>query len=234
MPDARLKPPLDEAALAATVDKEPSLYAKLAQVMAEIGYVEKRGHNSFHGYKYVTEADLVDAVRSKLAARNVVVLPSLTGIDERPIKTAKGKDSTITTARVAFTFCDGDSGETHTAEWAGAGDDPADKGLYKAMTGAAKYFLMKSFLIPTGDDPEADAGTDQRAAESAPPAPETISEAEAIALYTDARRAGVPDDHLARAIAHVSQAKATKLEELTGQQALKVGEWISRQQDTPA
>lgn len=145
-------------------DVPKSLYAKLAEVMLEIGYVEKRGHNAFHGYKYVTEADLVDAVRSKLAARNVVVLPSLTGIEERPIKTAKGKDSTITTARVAFTFCDGDTGQTHTSEWAGAGDDPADKGLYKAMTGAAKYFLMKSFLIPTGDDPEADAGTDERAA----------------------------------------------------------------------
>lgn len=134
-----------------------SLYSKLADVMGEIGYVEKRGRNEFHGYSYATEADLVDAVRSKLAERNVVMIPSLTNVSERPIKTAKGKDSTLTTARIAFTFCDGDSGETHSADWAGAGDDPADKGLYKAMTGAAKYFLMKSFLIPTGDDPEADS-----------------------------------------------------------------------------
>jgi hypothetical protein len=208
--------------------KPLSLYAKLAQVMAEIGYVEKRGHNSFHGYKYVTEADLVDAVRSKLAARNIVVIPSLTGIDERAIKTAKGKDSTITTARIAFTFCDGDSGQTHTAEWAGAGDDPADKGLYKAMTGAAKYFLMKSFLIPTGDDPEADAGTDQRAAESAPPPPETIKDTEAKALYDEAQSAGIPDDKLLQAIAHVSQARASKLEDLTGPQALKLGAWIEK------
>ncbi len=145
---------------------QSSLYTKLAQVMAEVGYVEKRGYNSFHGYKYVTEADLVDAVRTKLAARNVVVIPSLSDIAERPIKTAKGKDSTVTTARVAFTFCDGDSGETHTAEWAGAGDDAADKGLYKAMTGAAKYFLMKAFLIPTGDDPEADSSRDDSSAGS--------------------------------------------------------------------
>ena len=139
-----------------------SLYSKLAAVMRDIGYVEKRGHNSFHNYDYVTEADLVDAVRSKLAARNVILIPSLSGIDERGVTNAKGKESTITTVRVAFTFCDGDSGQTHTAEWAGSGDDPADKGLYKAYTGAVKYFLMKSFLIPTGDDPEADSGTDER------------------------------------------------------------------------
>lgn len=139
-----------------------SLYAKLAEVMQEIGYVKKAGRNKFHGYDYVTEADLVDAVREKLAIRNVVVIPSVTAIDERAVTSDKGKHSTITTVRVAFTFCDGDSGEMHKAEWAGAGDDPADKGLYKAYTGAVKYFLMKSFLIPTGDDPEADEGTDKR------------------------------------------------------------------------
>lgn len=137
--------------------KPKALYAKLAEVMGEIGYVEKRGRNQFHGYSYATEADLADAVRSKLAARNVIVIPTLRDIDERSITTAKGKGSTVTTARIAFTFCDGDSGQTHTAEWAGAGEDAVDKGLYKAMTGAAKYFLMKSFLIPTGDDPEADS-----------------------------------------------------------------------------
>lgn len=143
-----------------------SLYSKLAAVMSEIGYVEKRGRNEFHGYNYATEADLADAVRSKLAERNVMLIPSLTNVNERAIKTAKGKDSTLTTARISFTFCDGDSGQTHTADWAGAGDDPADKGLYKAMTGAAKYFLMKSFLIPTGDDPEHDS---RRPEEVGPP-----------------------------------------------------------------
>lgn len=147
-----------------TADVPRSLYAKLAEVMQEIGYVQKRGRNKYHGYDYVTEADLVDAVREKLAKRNVVVIPSVTSIDERPVTSDKGKHSTITTVRVAFTFCDGDSGEMHRAEWAGAGDDPADKGLYKAYTGAVKYFFMKSFLIPTGDDPEADDQTDNRSA----------------------------------------------------------------------
>lgn len=209
-----------------------NLYAKLAEVMAEIGYVEKRGHNTFHGYRYVTEADLVDAVRDKLAARNVVVLPSLTGIEERPIKTAKGKDSTITTARVAFTFCDGDTGQTHTAEWAGAGDDPADKGLYKAMTGAAKYFLMKAFLIPTGDDPEADAGTDERSSggqASAPPPPEPkISEDDARKLYAEAQAANIADDRLALAVSHATQGHGSTLADLTGPQAVKVGAWIDK------
>jgi hypothetical protein len=60
---------------------------------------------------------------------------------------------------------DSESGERHDCEWAGQGDDGADKGVYKAYTGALKYFLMKTFLIPTGDDPEGDSRTDQRASE---------------------------------------------------------------------
>ena len=31
------------------------------------------------------------------------------------------------------------------------------KGLYKAFTGSMKYFLMKNFLVATGDDPEQDS-----------------------------------------------------------------------------
>ena len=50
-------------------------------------------------------------------------------------------------------------------EWAGQGDDPADKGLGKAYTNAIKTFLREQFLIPQGDDPEADERTDARAAQ---------------------------------------------------------------------
>lgn len=167
-----------------------SLYGKLAEVLGEVGYVQKKGRNNFHNYNYVTEQDLVEAVREKLAARNIVLIPSVTGIDERPVKTAKGVDSCVTTVRVAFTFCDGDSGETHTAEWAGAGDDPADKGLYKAYTGAMKYFLMKSFLIPTGDDPEADERTDARS-ESGQRRASGNGSAPTSATLTDEQRARI-------------------------------------------
>lgn len=141
---------------AVTEDRPKGLFSKLADVMAEVGYVEKRGRNTFHNYDYVTEADLVEAVRSKLAERQIVLIPSVGDIGERPVTTDKGKQSTVTTVRVKFTFIDGATGETHSAEWAGSGDDASDKGLYKAYTGALKYFLMKAFLIPTGDDPEAD------------------------------------------------------------------------------
>lgn len=130
----------------------PSLFAKLAAITAEIGHVEARGMNDFLKTKYVTEEDIIDAVREKLTDRNICVLPSMGTIGERGAKTAKGKDTTITTARIAFTFCDGDTGQTYTCEWAGQGEDGSDKGLTKAGTSALRTFLLKTFFVVAGDD----------------------------------------------------------------------------------
>jgi hypothetical protein len=131
------------------------LYAKLAEVMALVGRIEKRGYNDFHKYNYATESDIVEAVRMGLAERSVMIIPSVREVRH---------EGTLTTALMVFTLVDGGTGECAHHDWAGTGDDKGDKGLYKAMTGALKYFLLKTFLMPTGDDPEADEATDKRAA----------------------------------------------------------------------
>lgn len=141
-------------------DQKPlPLAAKLAAIMAEVEAVPKRGHNEHFGYDFATEADIAGAIRKGMAARKVFLLPSVTSYADQTIIT-KGdrgeKSKTITTIKMAFTFLDGESGDCQTCEWAGRGEDSSDKGLYKAMTGAVKFFLMKAFLIPTGDDPEID------------------------------------------------------------------------------
>ncbi len=163
----------------ADITPEAGLFLKIAQVMAEIGRVEKKGYNDFHKYKYVTEADLVEAVRAKLADRNVALIPGVVSVDGREYTTDRGKNSVVTTVVMSFTFVDGDTGAMFRSEWAGQGDDPADKGLYKAYTGALKYFLMKTFLIPTGDDPEADKSTDERSSSRQPYTSQTIPASEA-------------------------------------------------------
>jgi hypothetical protein len=68
---------------------------------------------------------------------------------------------------MTFSLLDGESGERLDFPWVGAGTDKGDKGIYKALTGGAKYFLLKMFLIATGDDPEReDVKTIQPAAPS--------------------------------------------------------------------
>jgi hypothetical protein len=74
--------------------------------------------------------------------------------------TPSGKQALLT-LRFTWTLTDGDSGETISFQSVGTGADSGDKAAYKAATGALKYALLTGFLIPTGDDPEADLATDR-------------------------------------------------------------------------
>lgn len=134
-------------------DTPKTLVAKLAAVMAVVERVPKNGYNDFHRYRYAMEADIVAVVRQELASRHVMLVPSVESMQREPVGE---KGQILTTLTMTFTFLDGESGETLTRSWIGAGTDKEDKGAYKAMTGGEKYFLLKTFLMPTGDDPEAD------------------------------------------------------------------------------
>ncbi|MBH0331449.1 hypothetical protein ABH14_16870 [Brevibacillus brevis] len=145
---------------------EKTLVKKLAQVMKQVKYIQKRGKNKFHNYTYATESDVSEKIREELAERNVMMIPSVVGHSTREHTNQKGNREYICTVDMQFTFLDGDSGETITFNTIGEGQDAGDKGPYKAITGAQKYALMKAFMIPTGDDPEADEGVDQRNSEA--------------------------------------------------------------------
>uniref|UniRef100_A0A6M3LED9 Putative Erf family protein n=1 Tax=viral metagenome TaxID=1070528 RepID=A0A6M3LED9_9ZZZZ len=138
-----------------------SLAGKLVAVMAAIDYIPKRGHNQPQNYDYVRDADIADTVRKEMVAQRVVMLPRTTRNSVREITSAKGNIITINTVEMDFTFIDADSGESFIISTVGEGMDSGDKGVYKAMTGATKYALLKAFQIPTGDDPEADDGPAQ-------------------------------------------------------------------------
>lgn len=122
-----------------------SIYKKIAQVMANINRIPKRGFNKHHNYDYVLEADLLDNIRPILLEAKLVLFPTI--LEEQ-------RTGDFTKVKMEFTLADIETGETIKSVFWGEGQDKQDKGLYKAYTGATKYFLMKTFLIPTGDDPE--------------------------------------------------------------------------------
>lgn len=128
-----------------------TLPAKLAEVMAAVERIPKRGRNDFHKYDYATEADIAATVRKELAERHVMLIPSIVG-EERHVVGDKG--DVLTVLHMEMEFLDGESNQSLKKPWRGYGTDKSDKGGYKAMTGGEKYFLLKTFLMPTGDDPE--------------------------------------------------------------------------------
>jgi hypothetical protein len=151
-----------------------TLARKLAEVMGAVKHVPKRGRNTFHNYDYATEADIADAVRELLAARQVVLVPQVNSVSYEP---RGDKGEMLTTVTMTISIIDGESGEQINVPWMGSGSDKLDKGLYKAITGGTKYFLLKLLLIPTGDDPEEDkpeTATERKPVKAAPSRPSTL------------------------------------------------------------
>lgn len=144
------------------MEEVKNLVSKLAKVMQEVKYIQKTGFNTFHKYKYATEADVNEKVREELAKLNIAMFPSIISHSMREHTNRSGSVEYITCVNMEFTFVDGDTGESFTINMSGEGQDAGDKGIYKAIAGAQKYALMKAFMIPTGDDPEADEGVDER------------------------------------------------------------------------
>lgn len=131
-----------------------TLYRKIAAVTAAVTRIPKNGRNTFHNYKYATESDLTDGIRDLLEQHGLAFLPPTVLSHERiPLE---GKGGPLTRVQMQFALACCETGETVTSILWADGQDAADKGFYKAYTGGVKYFLMKTFLVATGDDPEQD------------------------------------------------------------------------------
>lgn len=129
---------------------------KICLIMSDAGVIPKTGYNSFHRYKYSSDKDISLALQKLMAKHGVAMFPSIISKNV----TIDGKDRYCEVV-MSFMFVDSDSGEFMTIESAGDATDKGDKAIYKAITGAQKYALLKTFVCPTGDDPEDDGQSHQ-------------------------------------------------------------------------
>lgn len=133
-----------------------NLAKKMVAVSSDLGWIEKSGKNAEQGYKYVTEADVLAAVRAAMNKHGVAFYPEAEPLDWYTGQTKSGTTTYGVKLIMRGVFVDTDTGESHEASAIGMGVDTQDKAPYKAMTGAMKYLLSKTFLLPMGDDPEGD------------------------------------------------------------------------------
>lgn len=148
------------------------LYKKLAEVMGEIGNVPKDGKNQHFGYKFVSADAIADKVRDLLSAKSVAFFAAM--VDRELVEIRKvGKDGVITTTprwviTFEFTFADGESGAEITRRWLSEADSTDDKGINKCATAAEKYFLLKTFVVTSADEPDADADSGKQGKQQQP------------------------------------------------------------------
>jgi len=133
---------------------------KLAEVMAEVGYVQKDALNDFHHYRYASAEAVLKKVNAALSERGIAVSTQAELLQYEQHPGEKGP-SMHAVVRLSLAFTDG--ADSITAQGLGEGSDKGDKAVMKADTAALKYALANAFMISWGDDPEADIDTDKAA-----------------------------------------------------------------------
>jgi len=157
----------------------------ITAVMAGVGYIQKKGENKFHNYKFTAIGDVMAKLQPAMAEAGLIVIQ-----DELAHEMIAGDN--VMTATYAFRIAhksgvEWDGQARHTG-MAGAKNSKGgfdDKALNKCHTAARKYFLMALFQVPTGEAADPDADGDHAPANSngeiGKPAPTLSDREESIA-----------------------------------------------------
>lgn len=151
---------------AAPVQRQPARAARktiiqrIFDVQAAVGGgIKKDKHNKEQNYDYTSDALIVETVREAMIDAGIVLLPPVPKTIEAVEKPGKNGPVPMTRVWVEFILASADDIEDRvTVSYPGDAIDYGDKGVYKAMTGARKYFYRMTFNLASEDDPEEDSG----------------------------------------------------------------------------
>lgn len=125
-----------------------NVYQKIAAVMADVQYLAKDDSVEFKTTKYkaISEEKVTSTLRKALLAHGLVVFP---------VEQHRERVGQITSVDVKYRLQNIDDPDDYVIVCSsGDGADTQDKGAGKAMTYAFKYMFLRTFAIPTGEDPD--------------------------------------------------------------------------------
>lgn len=125
-----------------------NIYEKILAIMQEVQRLQKDDLVKFGGtgYKALSEEHVTSVMREQLLKQKLVVFP---------IRQESSRTGNITHVDVQYRMVNVENPEEYI-EIASCGDgaDTQDKGSGKAMTYAFKYMWLRTFALPTGEDPD--------------------------------------------------------------------------------
>ena len=157
-----------------------NIYQRMAEVMKDVQYLAKDDNVEFKTTKYkaISEEKVTSTMRKALIDHGLVVFP---------IKQQRERIGNITSVDVTYRLQNVDDPEDYIeVVSSGDGADTQDKGAGKAMTYAFKYMFLRTFAIPTGEDPDKISSAELDEKEK----PELIGEVEAETLKKCVRALG--------------------------------------------
>ena len=174
-----------------------NIFQKINAVMKEIEYLTKDDKVEFGNTKYkaISEEKVTTAVRNELVKQGVVIIPIEQQSEIKELIRTDKSVNMLTSVHVKYRIQNiEDPADYIEVESNGTGVDTQDKGVGKAMTYAYKYMLLRTFAIPTGEDPDkiSSAETDDKIAREADNT--IISETKANSLESSITNNNVPDE----------------------------------------
>lgn len=125
-----------------------NIYEKINAIMAEVQKLQKDDNVAFGNTKYkaLSEEKVTTIMRQQLVKHKLVVYP---------VWQEWSRTGNITHVNVQYRMVNVENPEEFI-EIASCGDgaDTQDKGSGKAMTYAFKYMWLRTFALPTGEDPD--------------------------------------------------------------------------------
>lgn len=137
-------------------EKITNIAMALHDIQAELKPIEKKGRNSQQNYAYAKFEDYIDGIKEILIKQGLTIVTTVN--EPKRLEPRISKHGTVQYAvEVAITArLFHKTGEWIEIDCYGEGQDPGDKAIYKAITGARKYALACLLGLATKDDPEND------------------------------------------------------------------------------
>lgn len=134
-----------------------NIYEKINKVMQNIEYLTKDDKVEFGTTKYkaISEEKVTTAVRNELVKVGIAIIPIEQEMNVVELIRTDKSVNQRTDVNVKYRIQNIDDVNDYIiASSSGSGVDTQDKGIGKAMTYAYKYLLLRTFAIPTGEDPD--------------------------------------------------------------------------------
>ena len=134
-----------------------NIYQKMNEVMKNIEYLTKDDKVEFGTTKYkaISEEKVTTTVREQLVKQGIVIIPIEQECENKELIRTDKSVNMLTSVHTKYRIQNiDDVNDFVEVESNGTGVDTQDKGVGKAMTYAYKYMLLRTFAIPTGEDPD--------------------------------------------------------------------------------
>lgn len=139
-----------------------NVFQKIAEVMKDVSYLQKDDNvdaGKGKSYRAITEEKVTSALRASLIKHGLVIIPvkqdRTTSSESVVTKYGDQRINHLVEVDTQYRIQNVDDAEDYIiASSSGSGVDTQDKGVGKAMTYSYKYLLLRTFAIPTGEDPD--------------------------------------------------------------------------------